>query len=220
MRYEREVGEPMLYRFRDEMIREKLMRLMTECRESRKGAEKTRNEAPTAAFVDFFRLPVRIAKDGEAPPETERTWCEVTLFEPLRDKQTGDSVELSDTDLRHQQHGLVIRGDEAARAVRIDEVDHDSVAMQRDADVKNWVVGYADVDTNLATRLGVDTPVSPVNREGEAEIEKTTEDVRTLWIDVDGQQERHKEWRAVVQESYVERYWIVRWKAPTLSCIF
>ena len=30
--------------------------------------------------------------------------------------------------------------------------------------------------------------------------------MRTLWIDVDGQQERHKEWRAVVQESNVERY--------------
>ena len=49
-------------------------------------------------------------------------------------------------------------------------------------------------------------PVGPVNREGETEIEKTAEDVRTLWIDVDGQQERYKEWRALVQERYVERY--------------
>ena len=39
-----------------------------------------------------------------------------------------------------------------------------------------------------------------------AEIEKTAEDVKTLWIDVDGKQERHNEWRAVVQESYVERH--------------
>ena len=48
--------------------------------------------------------------------------------------------------------------------------------------------------------------MGPVNREGETEIEKTAEDVRTLWIDVDGQQERYKEWRALVQERYVERY--------------
>ena len=68
------------------------------------------------------------------------------------------------------------------------------------------MAGYEDVDRNLATRLGVDTPVSPSNREGEAEIEKTAEDVRTLWIDVDGQLGRHKEWRAVVQENHVERY--------------
>ena len=59
---------------------------------------------------------------------------------------------------------------------------------------------YEDVDRNLETHGGVDTPMSPVNREGEAAIEKTAEDVRTLWIDVDG------DWRAVVQESYVERF--------------
>ena len=33
VRYERELGEPLLFRFRDEMSREKLLRLMTECRE-------------------------------------------------------------------------------------------------------------------------------------------------------------------------------------------
>ena len=56
--------------------------------------------------------------------------------------------------------------------------------MPRRADVKNWVASFEDVDRNLATRL----PVGPVNREGETEIEKTAEDVRTLWMDVDGQQ--------------------------------
>ena len=100
------------------------------------------------------------------------------LIGPLGDKQIGESVELNDTDLQHQRHGLVIRGDEAARAVRTDEVDHDAVV---------------DVDRNLATRLCVDTPVGPINREGEAVV------------DVNGQLERHKEWRAVVQESYAER---------------
>ena len=80
------------------------------------------------------------------------------------------------------------------------------MVMQRRADVRNLVAGYEDVDRHLVTRLGVDTSVSPVNREGEAEIDKTAEDMRTLWIDVDGQQERHKEWRAVVQESHVERF--------------
>ena len=43
--------------------------------------------------------------------------------------------------------------------------------MQRRADVRNWVAGYEEV-RHLATRLGVDTPESPVNREDEAEIEK------------------------------------------------
>ena len=66
--------------------------------------------------------------------------------------------------------------------------------------------GHDDADKQLASRRGVGTSASPVNREGEAEVDKAAEDVRTLWIDVDGQQERHKEWRAVVQESYVERY--------------
>ena len=58
--------------------------------------------------------------------------------------------------------------------------------MQRRADVNNSVTGYEDVDRNLATRLGVVTPASPVNREGVAEVDEDAEDVRTLWIDVDG----------------------------------
>ena len=45
---------------------------------------------------------------------------------------------------------MVIRGCEAARAVRNDEADHDAVVRQRRADVKNWVASYEDVDRNLA----------------------------------------------------------------------
>ena len=62
-------------------------------------------------------------------------------------------------------------------------------------------------------------PVSFVNREGESEVDKAAEDVRTLWIDVDGQQERHTEWCAVVQENYVKRYPDCLLEAQTLSCI-
>ena len=128
------------------------------------------------------------------------------FFEPLWNKQIGDSVKLSETDVQHQRDGFCDTRDEAARVVRIDEEDHDAVVAQRLADVRKWTVGYENVDRNLATRLGVDTPVGLMNCEGETEIDKIAEDVRTLWTDVDGQQERHEEWRDVVQESYVERY--------------
>ena len=68
------------------------------------------------------------------------------------------------------------------------------------------MAGHDDADEHLATRLGVGTPASVVNREWEAEVDKAAEHVRTLWIDVDGPQERHKEWRVVVKESFVECY--------------
>ena len=42
--------------------------------------------------------------------ERERPGGKWILFEPFGDKQIGDSIELSDTDLQHQRHGLVIRG--------------------------------------------------------------------------------------------------------------
>ena len=69
---------------------------------------------------------MRIAEDGEVlfDIERERPGGRWILFESLGEKQIGDSVELSDTDLQHQRHGLVIRGGEAAGAVRIDEGDH------------------------------------------------------------------------------------------------
>ena len=76
-------------------------------------------------------------------------------FEPPGDTQIGDSVELGDTDLQHQRRGLVIRGDDAARAIRVHEVDHDAVVSLRRTDLRNWVDGHDDVDKHLATRLGV-----------------------------------------------------------------
>ena len=108
--------------------------------------------------VGGHRLPVRIAEDGEVlfEIELERLHWKWILLKPLKG-QTDRSVELSNTDLQHQRHGLVIRGDEAAGAVRIDEVDQDAVVMQRRADVRNWVAGFEDVDKHY--RLGVDTPV-------------------------------------------------------------
>ena len=108
--------------------------------------------------------------------------------------------------MRRQRHGLVIRGDEAARAIRVDRLIHDAVVLQRRTDLWNKVDGHAELVKQLATGLGVDTPVTPVHRDGETEVDKTAEDARTSWIDVDAQQERHKAWRSVVQERYVERH--------------
>ena len=86
---QRGAEEPMLHRFRDEMIRERLLRLMT---------ERAERERPGGRWI---------------------------LFEPFGNKQIGDSVELSDTDLQHQRHGLVIRG---MRLLELsDEVDRDAV---------------------------------------------------------------------------------------------
>ena len=108
--------------------------------------------------------------------------------------------------MRRQRHGLVIRGDEAARAIRVDRLVHDAVVLQRRTDLGNKVDGHAELVKHLATRLGVDTPVTPVHRDGETEVDKTAEDVRTSLIDVDAEQEWHKSWRSVVQERYVERH--------------
>ena len=63
----------------------------------------------------------------------------------------------------------MIRGDTAARAFWVDEMDHDAVVLQRRTDLRNWVDGHEDADGYLVTQLGV---ASPVDREGEAEVDK------------------------------------------------
>ena len=79
-------------------------------------------------------LPVRIAEDGKVLFETERE----RPGEPHGDKQIGDSVELSDTDLRNiSDMAWSSEGMRLLAAVRIDEVDHDAVVMQRLADIMN-----------------------------------------------------------------------------------
>ena len=108
--------------------------------------------------------------------------------------------------MRRQRHGLVIRGDEAVSAIQVDRLVHDAVVLQRRTDLWNKVDGHAELVKHLATRLGVDTPVTPYHRDGETEVDKTAEDARTSWIDVDAQQEQRKAWRSVVQERYVERH--------------
>ena len=77
----------------------------------------------TAACVGGLKLPLRVAENGEILFETgpERLGEKWILFEHLQ----------------HQRHGLVIRGDEAARVLRVDEEDHDTVVMQRRADLRN-----------------------------------------------------------------------------------
>ena len=70
VRYEREAGEPMLYRFR-----ERLPRLMTECRERAEWEPYyTGTEAPTAAYVGGLHLPVRMAEDGCITVPFEKTF--------------------------------------------------------------------------------------------------------------------------------------------------
>ena len=82
----------------------------------------------------------RVARRSFVRDRAGATWWQVDSFE------------------QRQRHGFVIRGGEAARVVRNDEEDHDAVVMKRLADVRKWAVGHEDVDRNLATRLGVDTP--------------------------------------------------------------
>ena len=84
--------------------------------------------------------------------------------------------------MRRQRHGLVTRGDEAASATRVDRLVHDAVVLQRRTDLRNKVDGHAELVKQLATRLGVDTPVTPVHRDGETEVDKTAEDARTSWM--------------------------------------
>ena len=83
----------------------------------RENADKepfyTGTEAPSAPYVGGLRDLLRITRGGVILLESERErqddkWI---LLEPLGDKQIGDSVELGDADLQHQQHGLVSRGD-------------------------------------------------------------------------------------------------------------
>ena len=74
----------------------------------------------------------------------------------------------------------MIRGEEAARAIRVDGLERDALVLQRRADLRSWVGGHAELDMQLATRLGVDTRATPVQRNGEAELDKTTEDIKDL----------------------------------------
>ena len=91
-----------------------------------------------------FRLPLRVTEGREILLESERerqddTWI---LLEPLGDEQIGDSVEQGGADLQRQRHGLVIRGGEAARAIRVD-----AVVLQRRTDLRNWADGQAFGDS-------------------------------------------------------------------------
>ena len=104
VRCERGPRDQRLYRFREEMGREKLLKLLNECSEN--------------ALKEAFY------KGTEAPSADNDKWI---LLESCGDKQIGDSMELGDADLQRQGHGLVIRGDEAARAIRVDGMDHDAV---------------------------------------------------------------------------------------------
>ena len=81
----------------------------------------------------------------------------------------------------------MIRGDEVVRVVRIDEEESRCCGNAATADIRKLTADFEDVDRKRTTRLGVDTSVDPVNREDETEIEQTARDVRTAWIDVDGQ---------------------------------
>ena len=87
-----------------------------------------------------------------------------TLLEPLGGKQIGDRVGLGDALLLRQWHGLVIR-DESAWAIRVGGLESDA----------SWVEGHAESDRQLTTRLGVDMPPSPLQREWKSGI---TEDHR------------------------------------------
>ena len=141
----------------------KLLKLMNECRENAdKEPFYTGTEAPYDVFVESLRLPLRVAEGGEIllGSERERQDDKWIFLEPLGDTQMGDSIEPGDADLHYQRHGLVIRRDEAFRAIRVDGVDHDAVVLQRPTNLRNWVDGHDEADKHLATRLELGTPAS------------------------------------------------------------
>ena len=101
-------------------------------------------------------FPLRVAGGGEILFESEQQrqddkWI---FLKPLGDKQILDSIWLGDADLRRQRHGLVIRGDEAASAIRVDRLVHDAVVLQRRTDLRNKVDGHAELVKQLATGVG------------------------------------------------------------------